>query len=129
MFKRSQLLYWAVITVGARESPNLKGLFTTAQANTIDLLRQTVAGPPVSYWDLCGAMVYNKWLSPIRPIGEDIRCPTGATLIFLPGHIVDMAYELGLHRTFANIADKRQPLPSEVRDVRLWVTITIQDYL
>jgi hypothetical protein len=40
-----------------------------------------------------------------------------------------MAYELGLHRTFANIADKRQPLASEVRDVRLWVTITIQDYL
>jgi hypothetical protein len=73
VFKRSLLLYWAVITVGARESPNLKGLFTTAQANTIDLLRQTVAGPPVSYWDLCGAMVYNKWLSPIRPIGEDMR--------------------------------------------------------
>lgn len=36
----------------------------------MDLLRQTLGGRKPTFWDLCGAMVYNKWLAPIRPIAE-----------------------------------------------------------
>ena len=36
----------------------------------MELLRQTLGGPKPTYWDLVGAMVWNKWLAPVRPIGE-----------------------------------------------------------
>lgn len=67
---RSRLLYWAIIAVGSRESPGLENMFTTAEAKMLHFLRDTLGGGRPSYWDLCGAMVYNRWLAPIRPIGE-----------------------------------------------------------
>jgi hypothetical protein len=67
---RSRLLYWAIIAVGSRESPGLENMFTTAEAKMLHFLRDTLGGGRPSDWDLCGAMVYNRWLAPIRPIGE-----------------------------------------------------------
>jgi hypothetical protein len=45
-----------------------------------------------------------------------------------PGHIVDMAYELGLHSTYDNIVDRSSPSKEQVMNIRLWLTVTIQDY-
>jgi len=66
---KSPLLFWAVVATGARETPELYDTFLSAQENTMELLRQTLGGPRANYWDLCGAMVWNKWLAPVRPIG------------------------------------------------------------
>lgn len=67
---KSPLLFWAVIAVGSRETPDLYDIFLDAQDNTMELLRHTLGGPKPTYWDLCGAMVWNKWLAPVRPIGK-----------------------------------------------------------
>lgn len=67
---RSPLLYWAAVAVGSRESPDLEDTYRTARSRVLELFRLTLGGPAITYWDLCGAMVYHKWLSPIRPIGE-----------------------------------------------------------
>jgi hypothetical protein len=40
-----------------------------------------------------------------------------------------MAYELDVHRTFENIRDKTRPAPEDVKKIRLWIAICIQDYL
>ena len=42
---------------------------------------------------------------------------------------MDLAYELDIHRTFETLRDKRNPSEIEVRRIRLWVAIFIQDYL
>lgn len=68
--EKSALLFWAIVAVGSRETPELFELFLEAQDNTMELLRQTLGGPKPSFWDMCGAMVWNKWLAPVRPIGE-----------------------------------------------------------
>lgn len=47
----------------------------------------------------------------------------------MAGSIVDLGYELGLHRIYENLRDRSRPTEEEVRGVRLWVTVTIQDYL
>lgn len=44
------------------------------------------------------------------------------------GHIVDMAYELGIHRTFETITDRSAPSMEDLMQIRLWLTVTIQDY-
>ncbi|GFZ49992.1 hypothetical protein JCM24511_07745 [Saitozyma sp. JCM 24511] len=108
---RSRLLYWAIIAVGSRESPGLENMFTTAEAKMLHFLRDTLGGGRPSYWDLCGAMVYNRWLAPIRPIG----------------HIVDLAYGLNIHNTFANLSDPNNPTAKEIRDIRLWASILMTD--
>ena len=59
-----------MVATGARETLELYDTFLSAQENTMELLRQTLGGPRANYWDLCGAMVWNKWLAPVRPIGE-----------------------------------------------------------
>lgn len=66
---RSPLLFWAAVAVGSRETPELEDTYRTSKAKVLELFRQTLGGPAISYWDLCGAVVYHKWLSPIRPIG------------------------------------------------------------
>jgi hypothetical protein len=50
---------------------------------------------------------------------------SGLTLI---GHIVDLAYELGVHRTYDSIRDLGHPSVDEVMRIRLWLTVTIQDF-
>lgn len=45
------------------------------------------------------------------------------------GHVVDMAYELDVHRAYDLIRDKANPSPSDVKKIRLWISVTIQDYL
>jgi hypothetical protein len=67
---RSSLLYWAAVAVGSRESPELEDTYQISRGRVLELFRVTLGGPAITYWDLCGAMVYHKWLSPIRPIGE-----------------------------------------------------------
>jgi hypothetical protein len=44
------------------------------------------------------------------------------------GHIVDLAYELGVHRTYDSIRDLGHPSVDEVMRIRLWLTVTIQDF-
>jgi hypothetical protein len=44
------------------------------------------------------------------------------------GHIVDLAYELGLHRYYDHIRDRKNPSKEQVMHIRLWLTVTIQDY-
>lgn len=44
------------------------------------------------------------------------------------GHIVDLAYELGVHRTYDGIRDLGHPSVDEVMRIRLWLTVTIQDF-
>jgi hypothetical protein len=44
------------------------------------------------------------------------------------GHIVDMAYELGIHRSFENITNRSAPSIEDLMQIRLWLTVTIQDY-
>jgi hypothetical protein len=46
----------------------------------------------------------------------------------LIGHIVDLAYELGVHRTYDTIRDLGHPSVDEVMRIRLWLTVTIQDF-
>lgn len=70
--ERSPLLFWASVAVGSRENAELEDTYQTARQKTLDLFRQTLCGPPINRWDLCGAMVYHKWLSPIKPIGMHI---------------------------------------------------------
>lgn len=65
----SALLFWAIVAVGSRETPELYETFVAAHENTMELLRATLGGPKPTYWDVCGAMVWNKYLSPLRPIG------------------------------------------------------------
>jgi len=69
ILRRSLLLFWAAVAVGSRETPELEDTYRTSKVKVLELFRQTLGGPAISYWDLCGAMVYHKWLSPIRPIG------------------------------------------------------------
>ena len=68
--ERSALLFWAIVAVGSRETPELYDTFLSAHENTMELLRSTLGGPKPTYWDVCGAMVWNKWLGPVRPIGR-----------------------------------------------------------
>lgn len=44
------------------------------------------------------------------------------------GHIVDLAYELRIHRTFQTLSDRLNPSADKRMQVRLWLTVTIQDY-
>lgn len=121
---RSPLLFWAAVAVGSRETPELEETYSTSKVRVLELFRQTLGGPAISYWDLCGAVVYHKWLSPIRPIGMYLPLLQKLTL----GHIVDLAYELAIHRTFDNIHDLANPSIDEVMRIRLWLTVTIQDF-
>jgi len=68
--EQSSLLFWAIISVGSRELPNLHDLFLSALHNTMILLREKLGGVKPTYWDVCGAMVWNEWLGPIKPVGE-----------------------------------------------------------
>jgi hypothetical protein len=123
--ERSQFLYWVVVAVGSRETEDLLEVYEVACNHTIRLFRETLGGPFGGYWDLCGALVYNKWLSAICPIGELLFNPLSLT----PGHIVDLGYMMGLHRVYDNIPVKSHPSEDDVKYIRLWLTITIQDYL
>jgi len=71
---RSPLLFWAAVAVGSRETPELEDTYRTSKLRVLELFRQTLGGSAISYWDLCGAVVYHKWLSPIRPIGTHQSC-------------------------------------------------------
>ncbi|RSH80084.1 hypothetical protein EHS25_007286 [Saitozyma podzolica] len=104
--RRSPLLFWSIIAVGAREAEELKPVFLRAQANALCLLRETLCGVVPSIWDLRGALVFMRWLGPIRPIG----------------HIVDLAYELELHKSHCSST----PL---VDHVRLWIQIACLDLI
>lgn len=64
------MLFWSAVAVGARESKDLEETYLDARAQALELFRRSLAGSPVNRWDLCGAMVFHKWLAPIRPIGE-----------------------------------------------------------
>jgi len=44
------------------------------------------------------------------------------------GHIVDLAYELGVHRTYDSIRNLGHASVDEVMRIRLWLTVTIQDF-
>lgn len=69
ILERSPLLFWASVAVGSRENAELEETYQAARQKTLDLFRQTLCGPPINKWDLCGAIVYHKWLAPIKPIG------------------------------------------------------------
>jgi hypothetical protein len=73
ILERSPLLFWASVAVGSRENAELEDTYQTARQKTLDLFRQTLCGPPINRWDLCGAIVYHKWLAPIKPIGESVN--------------------------------------------------------
>lgn len=66
---RSPLFFWAAVAVGSRETAELETTYHFARGKTLELYRQTLDGPSIGYWDLGGAMVYHKWLAPIKPIG------------------------------------------------------------
>ena len=67
---RSNLLVWSILAAGSQEIEELHELTSIAQENTIHLLRLSLGGRGVSYWDLCGAMVYNEYIAPIAPTGQ-----------------------------------------------------------
>jgi hypothetical protein len=69
ILQRSPLLFWAAVAVGSRETPELEDTYRTSKVKVLELFRQTLGAAAITYWDLCGAVVYHKWLSPIRPIG------------------------------------------------------------
>ncbi|RSH89713.1 hypothetical protein EHS25_001698 [Saitozyma podzolica] len=104
--RRSQLLFWSIIAVGAREAEELKSVFLRAQAKALGLFRETLCGIVPTIWDLRGALIFLRWLGPIRPIG----------------HIVDLAYELELHKSHGS------DTPS-VDHVRLWIQIACLDLI
>ena len=41
---------------------------------------------------------------------------------------MDMAYELDIHRAYDLLPDKANPSADDVRRIRLWISIAIQDY-
>jgi hypothetical protein len=127
ILSRSPLLYWSAVAVGSRETAELEETYRVARAKTLELYRQTLDGPRISYWDLCGAIVYHKWLAPIKPIGMCFKMPDMQALNS-SGHIVDLAYELGIHRTFQRMTDRSNPSEDQRMQIRLWLTVTIQDY-
>ena len=67
---RSHLLFWSIMAVGSREREALQDFHVVALTETMQLLQATVRGGKIDFWDLCGAMVYNRYLAPITPIGE-----------------------------------------------------------
>lgn len=122
------MLYWAAVAVGARETAELEDTYRAARAKTLELYRQTLDGPPITYWDLCGAIVYHKWLAPIKPIGTSYSLDFRIFTLIPLGHIVDLAYELGIHRTYQRLSDRSNPPDDTRMQIRLWLTVTIQDY-
>jgi hypothetical protein len=116
--RRSLLLFWSIIAVGAREAEELKSVFLRAQANALCLFRETLCGIVPSIWDLRGALVFMRWLGPIRPIGGVLRRDDADST----GHIVDLAYELELHKSHGS----NTPL---VDHVRLWIQIACTDLM
>ena len=63
------------------------------------------------------------------PLGPSVR-PSNIDIprLTFAGHIVDLAYELGIHRTYDSIRDLGRPSIDEVMRIRLWLTVTIQDF-
>lgn len=118
MRRRSPLLFWSIIAVGAREAEELKPVFLRAQATALCLFRDTLCGVVPSIWDLRGALVFMRWLGPIRPIGELLRRDNPDST----GHLVDLAYELELHKSHCSST----PL---VDHVRLWIQIACLDLM
>lgn len=118
MRRRSLLLFWSIIAVGAREAVELKSVFLRAQAKALGLLHETLCGFVPTIWDLRGALIFMRWLGPIRPIGEVLRRDNTDSA----GHIVDLAYELELHKSHASDS----PM---VDHVRLWIQIACLDLM
>jgi hypothetical protein len=58
--------------VGAREAAELKSIFLDAQNKALALFRETLCGAVPTIWDLRGALIFIRWLGPIRPIGKVI---------------------------------------------------------
>jgi hypothetical protein len=71
--------------------------------------------------------IINGWLPSSRSVCW-VTGSFGSTLLTRTGHIVDMAYELGIHRTFESLANRNSPTVEDLMQIRLWLTVTIQDY-
>lgn len=77
-------MFWSIVAVGSRDQAGLERVFDAGYRNMLASLRRFVGGPKPTFWDICGAMIYNKYLAAIRHLGEFDVSAVPVTSLFLP---------------------------------------------
>ncbi|KAJ5232179.1 hypothetical protein N7468_005135 [Penicillium chermesinum] len=121
-FNTSPLLFWTIISVGARRYQSDTTLFTSLAGPVTRLVWSTLADVPQSYHVVKALALLCSWPFPTSSTSTD---PT----FMLCGMMLQVAMQLGLHRP-SHIQDfnkfRRELIEEELRDkVRTWAICNV----